>query len=279
MTRLIFILSTILCIIVGKSQAAELPTVSETPLPWVKMMAFAAACDDAQLSRLFARVPTLKVSQGDSVISPLNIVQTKFLAAITAGDANYTRKCKASISVIMSNSTYRTVDDIGRQTDFMYYLAGMKDFTAAQIAAADLNTMFALMKGAPDYDINRQTQSAPNDVTPRTAAGVLAAYGSAKLWCKVKTLEPAITMTLDSQPYPTTYTPVLLASAYGNLEMVKMLIGEGADWKISLKQFPDWPILDIANATAHKDLAAWIIQHSQGGSGAQEMTCADIKFD
>ncbi|ASU37156.1 hypothetical protein hmeg3_01830 [Herbaspirillum sp. meg3] len=31
----------------------------------------------------------------------------------------------------------------------------------------------------------------------------------------------------DLNVYSTTYTPVLLASAYRNLEMVKMLIGEG----------------------------------------------------
>lgn len=252
---------------------AKPPNFSE-PNSLAKLVAFSVVCDVKQISNLLRQDPKFNINEGFSTITPLQLAQTRLVRSIKEGDGAIQTACYETIATIMKDPRYMWKESIiGRMTDLMYLLEATKDLTVLQSKNIELGKILGILQQRSDFDINYQTQGATGSDRPRTVAGVIAEGGNIEIWCSVRKVSPGMKDGMDNRANGNQYTPLLLAAAAGKGDMVRLLIGEGADWMITLQNINDpWPIALLARNSGDATLEAWLIKHKQGNAHVEGCT-------
>ena len=153
-----------------------------------------------------------------------------------------------------------------QSTDLMHLVVALKDAKKDVLETTLGVALDLIAKNIKDFDINYRIKAVHPLYLPDTVAGTLADVGNIDSWCIVKRRFPISLEDRPSFEYP---TPILFAVSSGKIDMVKLLVTEGADWDANISDFPnDWAARRIAINHGYKDIENWLNQHQQGNAAA-----------
>lgn len=233
----------------------------------IKLASFSLACDEPQIKGLLKANPTFNINEPAGTLTAVQIASQRLVTATSKGETNYQDACANTIFTLMSDQRYSWKEAIyGRPTDFMFLIESAKNIPDDKIKPL-FEYFFLAMNKVTAFDINYQTALAADTSRPRTVAGYIAENGSIKAWCTIRNKYPKMVELMDVRTNENQYTPLLLAAAAGKSEMVKLIIAEGADWLVTIKNINDpWPLAVIARGSSDPAIEKWLIQHKQSAA-------------
>lgn len=233
----------------------------------IKLASFSLACDEPQIKGLLKANPTFNINEPAGTLTAGQLALQRLVAAVSKGELNYQDACSNTILTLMSDSRYSWKEAIcGRPKDFMFLIENTKNLPDDKIKPL-FGYVFHAMDKLTAFDVNYQTVLATDASRPRTVAGYIAENGNSKIWCAVRTKYPSMVDSMDIRPNENQYTPLLLAAAAGKSDMVKLMIAEGADWLVTIKNINDpWPLAVIAHSSSDPTIEKWLIQHKQSAT-------------
>ncbi|WP_157950383.1 ankyrin repeat domain-containing protein [Pannonibacter carbonis] len=268
MKRSILLLAICLGIGVGSARADAPPSRAEfSKDPVIKLGVFATACSAPQVKALLTNDRSFDINAYPATLTPVQLAMARLLKAIVAFDLSYQNACLATISTIMQDERYRWRETGPRQnTDLTYFLrntAGVAGNTDAyQGYRTATFVILDILKRKPDFDINYRLQTGHGPNYPATAAGAAAAGGLGEIWCDTLARMPEV--NLEERRAASGYTPLLIAIANRKTDMVKRLIGAGADYLVQVDGIKDFAAEEIARSVGANDILTFLIAHRQG---------------
>lgn len=251
----------------ANAQASDIKSATPGNSSIAKLGLFSAACDAPQIASLLKRDSGFDINSYPVTLTPVQLAQTRLATSLKSGDIYYQNACVNTITTIMTDKRYGWREVGSRQSTDLMHLVGVLKDAKKDVLETTLGVVLDLIaKNIKDFDINYRIKAAHPFYLPGTVAGTLADAGNIDSWCMVKRRFPISLEDRPSFDYP---TPILLAVTSNKIEMVKLLVSEGADWDAYVSDIPnDWAAQRLATNHGYKDIEQWLIQHRQGIAAA-----------
>lgn len=253
---------------VAKAQGQASTTgEAEAAAPVAKLLRYSAACEERQIEALFDAHPGLDPHGTPSAFSPFHNAARGWLAAVNTGQSGiaYQNKCEAVMRLVAAHPDYDwTRVGKGGAPDIYLFLAQADDLTGQWAVDAFRNTaasLFGALKDGGGFDINHVLSGPIPEGEIKSMLDLIAAFAEPQILCDTVSAFP--TANLELRRAGNDYTPLLVAIRQGNLDMVKRLIGEGADWLISVDGVTGTPAFTIARNARQPAVLDFLTRHEQ----------------
>ena len=233
----------------------------------IKLGMFASACDGPPITSLLRRDSTFDINASPGAHTAVQLAQIRLGQALSSNESEYRTACVNTIIAIMSDRRYSWREAGTHQTtDLMHFVSVLKDESKDNMRTTLGPILKLLKEKISDFDVNYRLKAQRLPTEAGTVAGSLVQTGNVDAWCMVTKTFP---LSLEERPSEDYYTPLLLAIAQNKIDMVKLLIGEGADWDVYLTDYPTgWAAEEIARANTYTNIEEWLVQHKQSRNAA-----------
>ena len=237
--------------------------------PILKLGNFASACSAPQVRALLARDTTFDINAYPVTLTPVQLAMKRLLRAAVENDADYQTACLATITAIMRDTRYVWQEIGARQnTDLIYFLRNTDGVEgndqALKAYRIALFSVLGTLSKKDDFDINYQIQAPTGPREPATAAGAAAAGGLPRIWCDLAGEMPAI--DLEGRKGERFFTPLLIAVSRKKTDMVRRLVGQGADYLVHVDGVAATAAETIAVEVGATDIRTFFINHRQANA-------------
>lgn len=233
-----------------------------------KLHYYASACNAAQVEVLLKNDNTFDIYDSGVTYSPVMMAIERFISANNSQDLKSCADCRLTIETILRDNRYKWKRSTSlNETDFMFILAKGRSVTNNALQISGYQNLVGIitreLQLKTDFDINYTLP--PNmAATASNAIGAVASKGLKPTFCYLLDTFPLLRYNLDKRPNEQHYPAIMLASAYNNLEMVKALASNGADYYLKVTGFGNFPSEEIATQQGFTQISTYLNKRRLG---------------
>lgn len=237
-----------------------------------KLQYYAGACNASQVEVMLANDPVFDIYSSGVTMSPVMVAIERYITANNAGNLKSCTECLLTIRHIMRDQRYVFKELPGRdKTDLMHLLTKAKLVTNTSVPISGYANLLFMMLDELDrksgFDIN---YTLPTYMTTGAgnAVGALAAGGTKAVFCTLVTRYPQLKFNLDKRKDTRYYTPLMIAVANNNLEMLKAFASNGSDYYLAVDGFTLFPPEELARQLQRTEMVTFLNNRRLGNEPA-----------